>query len=65
MKKLKEAIKLWIPVWRAKKQREISKIEENLTRLRQSIDEGSLDTSKLDELSIWRKENQDGSQMKN
>jgi hypothetical protein len=50
LKILKEAIKQWLPMWWAKKHREILEIEANLSSLQRRIDEGALDKAQLEEL---------------
>jgi hypothetical protein len=60
LKRVKEAIKQWIPIWRAKRQREILEIKEILSGLHRSIDDSGLSEAKLEEINLWRKINPRG-----
>jgi len=50
LKRTKAAIKKWILVWKAKRQKELLDIEGNLSRIMSEVDDGSLNQVQLKEL---------------
>jgi hypothetical protein len=50
LKKLKNAIKIWLPLWKSKRSRHIRDIEENLAMVLRSLEDTPLTNNKLTEL---------------